>query len=290
MAPASQRRSSSSPTTCRPSERRRAVHHRHRHVVVRERRDGREPGRRLGAAPRHRWSARGRSLCATSRASRPRPPPPVSRRSPRGAPIVWLPTPPRGSPCSRRRRDRRARGGNAASARPTSCLRCRLPSSIDRLGCEAPDVGHMFDSAADKDLWSDPRPSRVGRLQARQDEPVVATSGEAAMLAWSERPRAISPAFTVKAVQTPRCRTPCASTSSRPATTSPTPSTSSGTHVRPTTRARSRTPLGGHRRREVRLDYNRGIDQPRRRDPRRGRAARGEARSDLLDGRLLRRR
>ena len=76
---------------------------------------------------------------------------------------------------------RRSRGRTApprcrptarASARPTSCSPCPHPSPRRSAGTtEPPTWGDVFESASDAEPVERSRPPRVGRVQARQDEP-----------------------------------------------------------------------------------------------------------------------
>ena len=155
-------------------ERRRAVHDRDGHVVVRERRDGREPRRRLQrAAARHRRHVRGRLAGARQvrrrgRGGRRRLPEPRARGAADRLAARLLHLARAGS---RRRRDLGARRRHQRRIVQHRARDARSPRRVDRLGHEAADLGRRVRLGLRRGAVERPRPPRVGRLQARQDEP-----------------------------------------------------------------------------------------------------------------------
>ena len=241
----SPRSPSSSPTTSLPPRTAPSPALGDGHVVVRERRDGREPrGRLQRAAPRHQRTCvivtpvHDKSGVAAEAAAAGLP---GSRA--RARPTVWLPDSYTWLALARANgARRRCRPRPRASGRPTSCSRCPQPLA-ESIGWDA-----------EPPQWatcSTPHPTpSSGAISAT---PNGAPSSSARQAPWSrhparrrcsrrsEPPQAISTNLTAAAVADPPCRTPCASTSSPQATTWPRPSTSSGTPARRTRRAPSRT-------------------------------------------------
>ena len=155
-------------------QRRRAVHHRDGDDVVRERRDGDESRRRLQrAAPRHRRHVRGglppsRQVRRRGRSRSGRIPEPRTRGAADGLAARLLHLARAGA---RRRRDFGAGRRHQRRLVEHRARDARSPRRVDRLGHQAPDLGRCVRLRVRRGAVERPRPPRVGRLQARQDEP-----------------------------------------------------------------------------------------------------------------------
>ena len=70
-----------------------------------------------------------------------------------------------------------------ASGRPTSCSRCQRASRGDRLGPESPTWDEVFAASEDENAWTDLGHPEWGTFKLGKTSPLIASSGEAALLA-----------------------------------------------------------------------------------------------------------
>ena len=201
-------------------QRRRAVHHRDRHVVVRERRDGREPRRRLQRRSRATSTAscvtvtpvagqvRRRRRGGRGRLPEPRPRAAADRVAAR---LLHLA---RAGARGRRRLACRQTATSVGSSNIVLAMPAPLAESIG-WDAEPPTWGDVFDSASDADLWSDLGHPEWGAFKLGKTSPMVATSGEAAMFASFGTAAGVARRPHRRRGRRPRgAGRPCASTSS----------------------------------------------------------------------------